>query len=489
MPPVSERRYNAGKSGREPGGHLTVRLQKCRLRLRGGRSSKGRFCVQTLAVRPGSPTPAEPVFGASFAHDAGVASQYCADIESRLATVQAAERAALRTLALSVKEKFFRRHAVALYDEATGGGTRFLRVGEMLMAVASRYPALLPNREQIDDERGLMQQSVKLGRELEQGLFIAQLLADERCGMHLIHAMLRPKPEALEKIAEFRQTGMIVLGEAKVERKGNVGTVTLLNTKFLNAEDDRATAALETAVDLVLLDDAIEVGVLRGGTVHHPKYKDRRIFNAGINLTHLYYGQISFVHFFVERELGLLHKIYRGHWRSESYDEQYEDYAEKPWIAAVEAFAIGGGCQLLCIMDRVLAEQGSYFNLPASKEGFIPGAANLRFPRLVGGKLAREGIFYERVFHADTPEGRRICDEVVPAAGMDAAIEANAAQLIRAGMMSAVSNRKALRVAEEPLTIFRRYMATYARQQSRCLYDQKLIDNLERSWKPNTRRM
>ena len=34
---------------------------------------------------------------------------------------------------------------------------------------------------------------------------------------------------------------------------------------------------------------------------------------------------------------------------------------------------------------------------------------------------------------------------------MDAAIEANAAQLIRAGMTSAVSNRKALRVAEEPL--------------------------------------
>jgi len=140
-------------------------------------------------------------------------------------------------------------------------------------------------------------------------------------------------------------------------------------------------------------------------------------------------------------------------------------------------------------MDRVLAEEGAYFNLPASKEGFIPGAANLRFPRLVGGKLAREGIFFERVFHADTPEGRRICDEVVPAAGMDAAIEANAAQLVRAGMMSAVSNRKALRVAEEPLTIFRRYMATYARQQSRCLYDQKLIDNLEHSWKPDKRRM
>jgi (3,5-dihydroxyphenyl)acetyl-CoA 1,2-dioxygenase len=445
--------------------------------------------VQTLAVRPGSPAPAEPVLGASLARDAELAAKYFAELGIVLQAGKPAETAALRAQALAVKEKFFRRHVAALYDEATDHGARFLRVGELLMAVASRYPALLPNREQIDAERALMQQSAKRGYELDQGLFVAQVLADERCGLHLIHAMLKPKGDALERIGEFRKTGVIDLGEAKVERKGKIGHVTLLNSKFLNAEDDRATAALETAIDLALLDDAIEVGVLRGGTVQHPKYQGRRIFNAGINLTHLYYGQISYVHFFVERELGLMHKIYRGHWRSESYDEQYEDYVEKPWIAAVEAFAIGGGCQLLCIMDRVLAENGAYFNLPASKEGFIPGAANLRFPRLVGGKLAREGIFFERVFHADTPEGRKICDEVVPAGGMDAAVEANAAQLMRAGVMSAVSNRKALRVAEEPLTIFRRYMATYARQQSRCLYDQKLIDNLERSWKPNTRRM
>ena len=452
--------------------------------------------MQTVAVRPLPPAPAEPVFGASLARDAEAATRYFTEIEALVQAAKTdrsderqAEVAALKAQALSVKEKFFRRHAAALYDEATDQGARFLRVGELVMTVASRHPGLLPTREQIDAERALMQQSAKEGRELDQALFIGQILADERCGLHLIHAMLRPRREALERIAEFRQAGFADLGEAKAERKGKVGHVTLLNTKFLNAEDDRATAALETAVDLVLLDDSIEVGVLRGGTVQHPKYKDRRIFNAGINLTHLYYGQISFVHFMLERELGLLHKIYRGHWRSDSYAEQYEDYVEKPWIAAVEAFAIGGGCQLLCVMDRVLAETGTYFNLPASKEGFIPGAANLRFPRLVGGKLAREGIFFERVFHADTPEGRMICDEVVPVGGMDAAIDANAEQLVRAGMTSAVSNRRALRVAEEPLTNFRRYMATYARQQSRCLYDQKLIDNLEHSWKPDTRRM
>ena len=71
--------------------------------------------------------------------------------------------------------------------------------------------------------------------------------------------------------------------------------------------------AIETAVDLALLDERIEVGVLRGGVVQHPKYPGRRVFNAGINLTHLYYGQISFVEFILERDLGLVHKLYRGH--------------------------------------------------------------------------------------------------------------------------------------------------------------------------------
>jgi len=284
-----------------------------------------------------------------------------------------------------------------------------------LYTVAQRYPDLLPTRARIDGERALKQQSAKHGYEIDQGLFIAHVLADERCGTHLVHAMLMPKREALDKINAFRRTGFADLGEATVERKGNIGIVSLTNPDFLNAEGDRTSAALETAVDLVLLDDSIEVGVLRGGVVQHAKHRGRRIFNAGINLTHLYYGQISFADFILERELGLLNKIYRGHWLSDSYHEQFEDFVEKPWLAAVDSFAIGGGCQLLCVMDRVIAEPGSYFNLPASKEGFIPGSANLRLPRLVGIQHARHGIFFEHKFYAETPEGRMICDEIVPA--------------------------------------------------------------------------
>jgi (3,5-dihydroxyphenyl)acetyl-CoA 1,2-dioxygenase len=137
----------------------------------------------------------------------------------------------------------------------------------------------------------------------------------------------------------------------------------------------------------------------------------------------------------------------------------------------------------------VIAEPDTYFNLPASKEGFIPGSANLRLPRLVGIQSARHGIFFEKTFKAGAPEGMMICDEVVPHGAMDEAILRNTAQMLRAGFVSTISNRKALRVGQEPLSTYRRYLALYSRQQCLCMYDPALMQNLELSWQPQQRRI
>ena len=417
---------------------------------------------------------------AALAQDAAIVTRELAGLD---------DAPVARTESQRIKESFFRRRAAEIYDTLTEGCTKPRRLADLLYAAADLYPQMLPTRAAIEAERGLQRQSAKRGCEINQGLFAAHVLADERCGLHLIHAMLRPTPEAEHQLAAFRRDGFIDLGRARLERRDNVGHLTLTNPDYLNAEDDPAVKALETAIDLTLLDDQIEVGVLRGSVVRHAKYAGRRVFNSGINLTHFYYGQISFAEFILERDLGLVHKLYRGLWVSDSYREQFEDYLEKPWLAAVEAFAIGGGCQLLCVMDRVIAEPGAYFSLPASKEGFIPGAANLRLPRLVGIHLARQAIFFEKSFPVEQPEGMLICDEVVAPGAMDEAIERNAKGLVRAGLLSAVSNRKALRVAQEPLDAFRRYMATYARQQAMCFYDPGLLANIEAHWKPQSRRM
>jgi thioesterase DpgC len=137
-------------------------------------------------------------------------------------------------------------------------------------------------------------------------------------------------------------------------------------------------------------------------------------------------------------------------------------------------------------MDHVLAESGSYFNLPARKEGIIPGCANLRLPRLVGDRLARQGILFDRQFPADSPEGHLICDEVVPHGEMDRAVERVVDALANSGVVSAAANRKALRLGQEPLAQFQAYMATYAREQAYCHFSPALVRNLERYW--NVRR-
>jgi thioesterase DpgC len=388
----------------------------------------------------------------------------------------------------SARDEHLHEHIDAIYDELTDGLRRDLRVSDLVYAAAERYPGLVPTRDDIDAERELPQKQ-KAGLEIDQGVFVAHVLARPRSGLHLMHAMSQPRPEALSHIDSFRRTGHVDLGPILLERDGRVGRITIQNHAFLNAEDDQSTAAFETAVDLVLLDDAIEVGVVRGAPATHPKYEGRRIFGAGINLTHLYYGKISLVEFMLERELGGVSKMYRGHSVGAFEADDLEHRREKPWIAAVETFAIGGACQWLLVMDRVIAETGSYFNLPARKEGIIPGSANLRLPRFVGEGLTRQAIFFNYVFRADTPEGRMIAAEVVSGADMSAAVDRAAGELTSSGMTSLLANRKALRVAHEPLNVFRRYMANYAREQAYCLYSPALIDNLERNWNANSRRL
>ena len=376
----------------------------------------------------------------------------------------------------------------SIYDELTDGLSRQLRVSELAYAAADRYPGLLPTRAEIDAERELAQKD-KRGLEIDQGVFVAHVLADPRVGFHLMHAMSQPKAEALALLEDFQRLGSVDLGPMRVDRAGNVGHVTIQNHAFLNSEDDVSTAALETAVDLVLLHDEIQVGVLRGAPATHPKYAGRRIFGSGINLTHLYYGKISLLEFMLERELGAVSKMYRGHDLGAFDEVGLENRREKPWIAAVDTFAIGGACQWLLVMDSVVAESGSYFNLPARKEGIIPGCADLRLPRFVGERLTRQAIFFNRELPADSAEGRLIADEVVPPGAMEHAVERSAAELTSAGMTSLIANRRALRVGQEPLDAFRRYMAGYARDQAHCLYSPALIDNLERNWDAKRRRL
>jgi len=57
------------------------------------------------------------------------------------------------------------------------------------------------------------------------------------------------------------------------------------------------------------------------------------------------------------------------------------------------------------------------------------------------------------------------------------------------GVVSASSNRKAFRIAQEPLDMFRQYMAVYAKEQAYCHFSPALISNLERNWDAQNRKL
>lgn len=234
--------------------------------------------------------------------------------------------------------------------------------------------------------------------------------------------------------------------------------------------------------------------MLRGSPVNHPKYQGQRVFSSGINLTRIYQGKQSYLSFLF-RSMGMHNKLYRGVLVEDEPDhlgiplEEPERTWEKLWIAAVDKFAIGGGCQILLVVDYVIAEAGSYFNLPARKEGFLPGAANMRLPRFVGERLAREAILFDRMFYADTPEGRLIANEVVAADEMDLAVSRCIERAVGSGMVSPGANRKAIRQQTEPLEALRKYLTTYAFEQAFLHLSDQLIVNLERHWNARQRKL
>jgi enoyl-CoA hydratase/carnithine racemase len=383
------------------------------------------------------------------------------------------------------RESYLREHAEEVYADLTDDLATPLRVQELVERAAERFPGLAPTREELaaERERPLAE---KEGAEIAQGLLLAHVLASPRAGAHLVWAMLRPTAEALERLPDLQASGEVDLGAAVVRREGAAGVVEMRNPRHLNAEDDTTLAATEVAVDLVLLDPEVEICVLRGGVVDHPRYAGRRILGAGINLTHLYRGLISYL-FYLVRDLGYVNKMHRGLSGPELLPEPLEETTEKLWIAAAETYAIGGACQLLHVVDHVIAERGCRLYLPARKEGIIPGASNLRLPRAVGDRIARQAILSGREFEAGTPDGDLLCDEVVEPGDMDAAIARRVEALTSSGLVNAAANRRALRLGQEPGDVFRAYMALYAREQAFCHFSPALVRNLERNWSAHER--
>ena len=215
---------------------------------------------------------------------------------------------------------------------------------------------------------------------------------------------------------ELRDTGTADLGPVRVTRRGRAGVLELSNPRHLNAgrRDDARRDRVRHR--LILLDPAIEVGVLRGGVTQHPRYRGRRVRAGRINLTHLYHGRIDFLLLPAAGPATSTRSTAaslppRRTWAPWRTAPAATYGTEKLWVAAVECFAIRRGLPAPA-RRRPCDRHPRIAPVPARPQGGDhPGASNLRLPRFVGDRAARQAILSGREWTAGDPDAwRLLCD-------------------------------------------------------------------------------
>jgi len=170
---------------------------------------------------------------------------------------------------------------------------------------------------------------------------------------------------------------------------GHVGILQLNRPKALNAVSFAMLGKIVEKLELFDCDDAIHVMVVHG---------DERAFAAGADIKDM--ADSEAVDWYCRDPLGLWEHIAN---------------IKKPIIAAVNGFALGGGCELAMMCDIVVAAQGAQFGQPEIKIGIIPGAGGTqRLVRSVGKAVAMELILTGRSITADEALRMGLVSRVVP---------------------------------------------------------------------------
>ena len=119
-------------------------------------------------------------------------------------------------------------------------------------------------------------------------------------------------------------------------------------------------------------------------------------------------------------------------------------------IAAVNGYALGGGCELALACDLRIASEKAIFGLPEPSLGIIPGAGGTqRLPRLVGLGRAKEMILTGARWDATQALAYGLVSEVVPAADLPAASRRLAARVLALGPLAVRLAKMALNASTQ----------------------------------------
>jgi enoyl-CoA hydratase len=122
----------------------------------------------------------------------------------------------------------------------------------------------------------------------------------------------------------------------------------------------------------------------------------------------------------------------------------------KPWIAAVNGFALGGGCELAMMADIIIASENAKFGQPEIKLGVGPGmGGSQRLTRAIGKSKAMEMCLTGRMMSAADAERAGLVSHVVPLAELiDEAVKL-AAEIAAMPPLATIANKEAVNAAFE----------------------------------------
>lgn len=204
-----------------------------------------------------------------------------------------------------------------------------------------------------------------------------------------------------------------------LEKQGHVGVVTMNRPEALNALNDQVLRDLDAVLTQAEEDAELYVLVVTGAG---------RSFVAGADI-----GQMSGFSAVEGKAFGV--------YGNQVFAEL--ENLSKPTIAAVNGFALGGGCELAMACDIRLASEKAKFGQPETGLGITPGfGGTQRLPRIVGASRAMELILTAKTISAAQAREIGLVSEVYPPEElMDRALEL--ANSIAANAQVAVRQSKA----------------------------------------------
>ena len=215
-----------------------------------------------------------------------------------------------------------------------------------------------------------------------------------------------------------------------LEKKGNVAIATIDRPKALNALNSEVLNDLNTLVDTANADPEIRVLILTGS--------GEKAFVAGADIG----------------EMSSLSKA-----EGEAFGKKGNDVFRKletlpiPTIAAVNGYALGGGCELSMACDIRIASDTAVFGQPETGLGITPGfGGTQRLARLIGPGMAKQLVYSARNIKADEALLIGLVNAVYPAEELMPAAEKLAETIARNAPIAVRACKKAINEGlEQPM--------------------------------------